>query len=1152
MLNTLPPSTIEEHFTGLDEISARELNSRLFRISLGDCDFDCYLDILDGSDRLFVMLHGAISREKHRPPILGRWNWKEKVGGSILSISDPTLLLSDQVHIGWYLGDETRNPIPSVVSIAEKVASDLGVTPVFYGSSAGGFAAICAACESGGIAVAINPQLDLVTYRKGLVSVSALFGCSPQEAKDRHPSRWTGIGAFRRAIDRDLNPSIIVAQNKTDHHHLAYHLTPFCKEFGIDLYKGSSRVKTYLFDLAGGHTVKETPEVIRGIRKRLDTVISLRRSPFDAIELADDQMSVGEAFLNMDDLLMYEDMADHNAGDLASEVVEAVPAKLSVSPGENILTFELRNGETFKKAFVAVVEFWTESGTVIPGPYTQFSFSKKTGAYCYLAGGSATSPALTVVRFEPPAQAVSLSVSVKSWECESPPEVRYEIAIADAARPNAKKAAVAPADRPLTELEATDGEIRFLVKNGGSERKAFIAAVKFWDSKKRLLSPPYAGLSFSQKTGAFAYLSGGTAANPSVTTATYIAPLGATSITVDILKWACKEEPEVEHTIYRKGEFVEAPTVATHSIGETSPEEMVQEALPSGEQEPSAVVAANDPVKRFALFGDGNNLTFAISNGGGLPKAFIVAFEFFNGGGELIPAPHDGFFQSKRHGSYRYTTGGTPDSPARSEIRFTSPPGAEVAEVKILPWHCKQAPELAMEPQIIEIAPAAPLTEAPSVDVDLLRAKLLAELALPGKPAAFKPVDRRLCYVLHNSFPHATGGYATRAHGLAKALQAEGDEVIAVTRPGFPLDTMKMAAEDANHSTIDGVRYHRMPGPWRKGKHLYEYMLECIDEYESTFRDLRPRAVVAASFYYSAMPAMIAARRLGLPFTYEVRGLAELTKLSRDSTYSDTEEFNETVAMDTATCMAADRVFTLTGGMGSILKDRGVPAEKITIIPNAVNTEVFSAADRDQELATTYRIPTDVPVIGYVGGIVDYEGLDDLVTACGALKQRGLEFRLLIVGSDSSSTAGGFGPLAREIKRSAADLGLSDWLIMPGRVSHDEARRHYSLIDIAPLPRKAWPVCETVSPMKPLEALSMKKAVVVSSVAALAEMIDHERTGLVFEKANVEALTDALQRLIEDRELRMKLGASGRDFVVNQRSWSHSAKLGLSVIDSLV
>jgi hypothetical protein len=272
-----PPSEIERCFDSLHSFDAQDLDKRLFRLNLGGCAYDCYLDILDGSDQLFVMFHGAISRSKHKLPILGRWNWKEIVGGSILSISDPTLLLSDSVYIGWYLGDETRNPTPYLVEIAEKFARDLKSTPIFYGSSAGGFAAVCAACESGGIAVAVNPQLDLVAYGKGVVSVAALFGCNPQEAQLRHPSRWTAVGAYRRAIERGLSPSIVIAQNKTDAHHLDLHLKPFCAELNIDMSAGSPCVSVHLFELAGGHAVKETPEVVDAVRRRLLPILHQRR-----------------------------------------------------------------------------------------------------------------------------------------------------------------------------------------------------------------------------------------------------------------------------------------------------------------------------------------------------------------------------------------------------------------------------------------------------------------------------------------------------------------------------------------------------------------------------------------------------------------------------------------------------------------------------------------------------------------------------------------------------------------------------------------------------------------------------------------------------------------------------------------------------------
>jgi glycosyltransferase involved in cell wall biosynthesis len=113
---------------------------------------------------------------------------------------------------------------------------------------------------------------------------------------------------------------------------------------------------------------------------------------------------------------------------------------------------------------------------------------------------------------------------------------------------------------------------------------------------------------------------------------------------------------------------------------------------------------------------------------------------------------------------------------------------------------------------------------------------------------------------------------------------------------------------------------------------------------------------------------------------------------------------------------------------------------------------------------------------------------------------------------------------------------------MPGRVPHEEVTAYYSLIDIAPFPRKPQPVTEMVSPMKPLEALAMEKAVVVSSVAALVEMIADGETGLVFAKGDIASLADALARLIGDPGLRAHLGRNGRDWVVRRRTWAEMGR----------
>jgi glycosyltransferase involved in cell wall biosynthesis len=161
-----------------------------------------------------------------------------------------------------------------------------------------------------------------------------------------------------------------------------------------------------------------------------------------------------------------------------------------------------------------------------------------------------------------------------------------------------------------------------------------------------------------------------------------------------------------------------------------------------------------------------------------------------------------------------------------------------------------------------------------------------------------------------------------------------------------------------------------------------------------------------------------------------------------------------------------------------------------------------------------------------------------------------MNFRLLLVGSEHASRTGG-GSITTEILDIVAATGLPDRLIMPGRIPHEEVEAYYSLIDIAPFPRKPQPVTEMVSPMKPLEALAMEKAVIVSSVRALAEMVHHEKTGLVFEKGDIDGLTDALARLIDDPGLRGDLGKAARRWVVEERTWDRTAGLASQRLERL-
>ena len=414
----------------------------------------------------------------------------------------------------------------------------------------------------------------------------------------------------------------------------------------------------------------------------------------------------------------------------------------------------------------------------------------------------------------------------------------------------------------------------------------------------------------------------------------------------------------------------------------------------------------------------------------------------------------------------------------------------------------------------------------------------LLHLIGPRRPRALAPVPGRVCYMLHNSLPYATGGYATRTHGLAGGLNAAGCEVLAMTRPGFPVDAVSGLADAdlPECDVIDGIPYLRTPTPVRTDMRYVHYVPAAARTLEQRYRDLRPAVVMAASNHLVALPALIAARRLGIPFAYEVRGFWEVTKMSREESYRTTPAYQVQERLEAAIARAADQVFTLTGPMAEELAARGVASDRIALLPNSCDPARFTPRPRDAQRAAALGIPAEVPVIGYVGTFVDYEGLDDLASACALLKAQGRAFRLLLVGNENTSGTER-GPISEQIAAIAQQGQFSDWLIMPGRVPHEDVESWYSLIDVCPFPRKPWPVCEMVSPMKPLEALAMEKAVVVSDVRALAEMIADGDTGLHFAKGDVGSLASVLARLIDEPSLRSGLGRQGRAWVARARTW---------------
>lgn len=428
--------------------------------------------------------------------------------------------------------------------------------------------------------------------------------------------------------------------------------------------------------------------------------------------------------------------------------------------------------------------------------------------------------------------------------------------------------------------------------------------------------------------------------------------------------------------------------------------------------------------------------------------------------------------------------------------------------------------------------------------VSALNASILRDgFTLPDREdATYPPRADKALYLLHGSLPHVSNGYATRSHGLLTGMIRSGWDVDALTRPGFPYDLAQVTGtEPHEHELVDDVSYFRTSDGPVSMDPVREYVATYADAVVRRARAVHPFVIHGASNHVNGLAAVSAARRLGVPSVYEVRGLWEITRASRNPGWAYSDRFRVMKRLETDAAQAADHVLTITAALKEELVSRGVDDSKITVVPNGVDASRFEPLPRDVELSRELGLD-GLRVIGYVGSVLDYEGIGLLLEAVQLLAARRADFRVLVVG-DGAERA--------RFERESVERGLGELVTFTGRVPHHEVERYYSLVDIAPFPRLPLPVCEMVSPLKPFEAMAMGKAVVASDVKALAEIVDDGVTGLLHAKGDPGSLARALEQLLDDDVLADTLGDAGRRWVRSERDWSVLAERVSDVYRSL-
>jgi PEP-CTERM/exosortase A-associated glycosyltransferase len=398
----------------------------------------------------------------------------------------------------------------------------------------------------------------------------------------------------------------------------------------------------------------------------------------------------------------------------------------------------------------------------------------------------------------------------------------------------------------------------------------------------------------------------------------------------------------------------------------------------------------------------------------------------------------------------------------------------------------------------------------------------------------------RILHVLDHSIP-LHSGYTFRTLSILREQRRLGWETVHLTSPKHSAPNPDGALEE----TVDGWHFYRTPaptGPKLPGFGEVALMKATQQRLLAVARQVRPDIIHAHSPVLNAIPALRVGRELGIPVVYEVRAFWEDAAVDHGSTAEGSLRYRLTKRLETHALRQAAHVFTICEGLRQDIAGRGIPASKVTVIPNAVDIDKFEPSGRP-DAALKARLGLDgATVLGFIGSFYAYEGLDLLLAALPKLIAQRPDVRVLLVGG---------GPQDAALKAQAQALGVADKVVFAGRVPHAEVGRYYDLVDVLCYPRHSMRLTELVTPLKPLEAMAQGRLLVASDVGGHKELIRDGETGVLFKAGSADALAAAVLGLLAQRERWPQLRRAGRAFVERERHWAASVARYRPVYESL-
>ena len=366
--------------------------------------------------------------------------------------------------------------------------------------------------------------------------------------------------------------------------------------------------------------------------------------------------------------------------------------------------------------------------------------------------------------------------------------------------------------------------------------------------------------------------------------------------------------------------------------------------------------------------------------------------------------------------------------------------------------------------------------------------------------------------------PRVVGGIARVVYDLSRTLLKDGHDVTVITyRDG-----------DVPYFEDDkGVKVNRVDNYMINPNNFIDWIMQMNFNMVAKANELIAEQGNFDVIHAHDWLVAYAAKTLKNSYNIPIVSTIHATEAGRNSGIHDEQQryINDTEWM--LTYESAEVIVNSNYMKGELQRLFGLPYEKINVVPNGVNLNLFNGIERDYNFRRRYALDNE-KIILFMGRLVYEKGVQHLISAMPKILNGYNDAKLVIAGK---------GGMIDELKAQVDAMGIGHKVCFAGYLNGKDVQQMYKSADIAVFPSTYEPFGIVA-----LEAMLSENPVVVSDIGGLNEIVQHRENGMKTYCGNPNSIADSILELLYDHKLCADITRKAKNKVRNEYNWSKIAQ----------